>query len=145
MVEHRSPATGGGGAVVLDNGFFVIMRNPGDVKCRIRSVWVAMPPLGLGRQPQMSKTILPQKLGETIKDPVRSLLCLRAWMLWRARSVPAWLEARPERSRLFREEAERLFVDVKKLQPQAGGLLGHPTATQSFRDWAPDVSDALTP
>ena len=127
----------------MDNGYFSIVTNPGDVKCRIRALWVGKPPVGVGRQPTMSKTILPAKVGETIEDPVRSLLLLRAWMLWRARSVPAWLEARPERSRLFREEAERLFDDVKKLQPQADGLLGHPTASQSFRDWAPDISDAV--
>ena len=64
-------------------------------------------------------------------------------MLWRARSVPGWLVATPERSRLFCEEAEHLLRDANQLQPQADGLLGHPLASRSFRECVPDISEVV--
>ena len=85
----------------------------------------------------------PGKNGETIDDPVRSVMVLRAWMLWRARSVPGWVDAKPERARLFREEAEHLLRDVINLQPQDDGLMGHPHASQWLRDHVPDVCAAV--
>ena len=140
-----APATGGhaGGPTILDNAYFTITHNETDVKCRIRTVWHCKPPLGLGRLPTMSKTMSPGKNGETIDDPVRSVMVLRAWMLWRARSVPGWVDAKPERARLFREEAEHLLRDVINLQPQVDGLLGHPFSSQWLRDHVPDVCAAV--
>ena len=128
------PATGGksykpvtfgkGGPTIFDNGYFYIKGNELDVKMFIHDRWLVAPPVGIGRSPQMSKTITPSTVGETRADPVRSLLVLKAWMLGRARIHPGWIESNGARQRLFAEEADLVLAQVKRLQPQADGLLG---------------------
>ena len=55
----------------------------------------------------------------------------------------AKVDALPEPARLFREEADCLLRDVINFQPQTDGLLGHPWASQTLRDWVPDICAAL--
>eukprot|EP00974_Lingulodinium_polyedra_P129245 11209333-Lingulodinium_polyedra.AAC.1 len=63
-----------------------------------------------------------------------------AWMIWRTRFVPSWLEARRERARLFQTEVDRLLEDTQHLQPQSDGLLGHGGASQASRNWVPRIA-----
>jgi hypothetical protein len=58
-------------------------------------------------------------------------------MLWRARVAPGWVEGSASRQRLFREEEDQLYLEIKSLQPQKDGLLGNPSASKQLREWAP--------
>ena len=70
-------------------------------------------------------------------------MLLRAWMLWRARCVPGWVDGTKARRRLFDEEAERLYDDIRRLQPQTDGLLGNVVASSWCREWVPDIVGRL--
>ena len=133
----RRPATGG--PHVYDNGYFYIKGNALDVKILIHNTWVHDPPGGLGRVPAMSKTITPSRMGESREEAMRSMLLLRAWMLWRAKGVAGWIEKDCSRQRLFTEEEEKLYNDIKRMQPQGDGLLGNALASATLRDWVPDL------
>ena len=109
------------------------------MKIVIHPVWVHAPPQGMGRKPQMSKTLTPAHFGETRENPERSYFLLRAWMVWRARQH-GFATADAARKRLFDDEALRLERDVRRFQPQADGLLGHTQATHLFMSWVPDVA-----
>ena len=71
-------------------------------------------------------------------NPVRSLLLLRAWMLWRANDN-GWAEAKNGRKRQFQEDALYLVRDIIKLQTQGGGLLGNKNADQLLHSWVPNL------
>ena len=137
------PATGGSpdkpakhgksGPTIYDNGYFYIMGHERDLKMYIHDRWLVEPPVGLGRFPQMSKTISPWTVGETREKPRCSLLILKAWVICRARAHPGWIESNEARQRLFAEEADVLFHAVKRLQPQAEGLLANARASHFMR------------
>ena len=110
--------------------------------------WLVDPPVGIGRSKGKkggrhgrSKTCTPSTVVEERATPVRTLLFLKAWMLWRARIHPRWIESDGEgsRQRLFREEADLLLAAVKRLQPQKDGLLGNDFASRWMRVWVPDI------
>ena len=105
----------------------------------MHAVWRAEPPLGMGRQYKMSKTLTPANYGETRENPERSTFLLRAWMVWRARQN-GFAANDAARQRLFDDEAKRLELDVKRFQPQGDGLLGNTKATNLFTGWVPDVA-----
>ena len=108
----------------------------------IASRWCVPPPEGLGRHPTMSKTITAATVG-CGEDRTKSQLLLRAWMLWRVRYIPGWVENDKARHRLFIEETEALYDSIRRLQPQAHGLMGHPAASTMLHDWVPDVEARL--
>ena len=85
----------------------------------------------------MTKTIRPISVGETRDDPTRSMLCLKAWTLWRARNVARWLGVTAARQRAFEEEADLLYMALRGLQPQSDGVLGNETATDFFKTCLP--------
>ncbi len=105
----------------------------------IRDRWVADPPIGLGRYPTMSRTIKPSTVGEERSHPERSRLCCKAWMIWRARSQAGWIERDDSRVRLFREEADVLLKELKRLQPQSDGVLGNVEASKRMRFYVPHI------
>ena len=134
------PATyGKTGPSIFDNGFFFLKGNEFDLKMFIHQRWLIAPPKGLGRHPTMTKTLTPSTIGELRKDPVRTTILLKSWMVWRARGTPGWIDCCASRQRIFTEEAHRLLVDIKLIQPQADGLLGNAVATNMLREWVPDV------
>ena len=158
IVHKPVPATGGPSATgdlktvltksfahgkgkLFDNGYFYLHQLQGDAKCRmyIHEKWRMTPPLGLGRLPTMSKMITLPHVGDVSGKPVRATMLLRAWMIWRVRQHPDWLRCSESRTRLFTEEADRLLADVKRIQPQSDGLLGHDNGSTMFRAWVPDV------
>ena len=71
------------------------------------------------------------------------MLCLKAWMLWRAKSVAGWVDSTLARQRLFAEEEHQLYLAVQRLQPQADGLLGNELASRMLVGWAPGVVTRL--
>ena len=60
-------------------------------------------------------------------------------MLWRARKTPGWIESTGTRQRLFTEEVDLVFAQVKRLQPQADGLLGNRLASKRMREFVRDI------
>ena len=130
---------GKSGPTLYDNGYFFLKGHEFDLKMYIHDRWLADPPVGLGRTPQMTKTITPSTVGETREDLVRSLLLLKAWMLSRARVVPGWIESTGARQRLFAEEADAVLAGVKRLQPQADGVLGNAVASNMMQVFVPDL------
>ena len=60
-------------------------------------------------------------------------------MLWRARAVTGWVDSKDSRQRLFREEADQLLADVRRLQPQTDELLGNDLASSYLQKWVPDI------
>ena len=87
----------------------------------------------------MTKTITFTIIGETRENATCSTLLLKAWMLWRARMTPGWIESDGARVRLFREEADASVLAVKRTQPKKDGLLGNSVATRMLVDWVPDL------
>ena len=112
------PATGGSpdkpakhgksGPTIYDNGYFYIMGHERDLKMYIHDRWLVEPPRC-------------------------SLLILKAWVICRARAHPGWIESNEARQRRFTEEADVLFHAVKRLQPQAEGLLANARASHFMR------------
>jgi hypothetical protein len=141
-----APATGGkkSGASIFDNGYFYIKGHELDLRMYIFNKWMAPLPNGIGKLPTSTKTITPTLIGESREHPTRSLLLLKAWMLWRARGAPGWVEGSASRQRLFREEEDQLYLEIKSLQPQTDGLLGNPSASKLLREWAPQVVTLLS-
>ena len=149
------PATGGkpdkpvkvkggkSGPIIYDNGYFYIKSHELDLKMYIHDQWLVDPPEGIGRTPQMTKTITPKTIGENRDDPVRSLLILKAWMLERARNIPGWIGSDVNRQNLFTEEADLLLAGIKRLQPQKDRLLGNPVASKLMRESVPDIVDKI--
>jgi len=95
----------------------------------------------LGGTAHMSKQVTPRDLGEKRSQPVRSLLVLRAWALWRAH-INGWGNARSCRQKHFAEHEARLERDVKSLKAP-GGLLGDPVADAAFLEFAPAIAARL--
>ena len=122
-----------------DNTFFYISDNSGhpDVKIVMHSFGAHDPPGGMGSSAR-SRTLTPAHYGESRDDPVRSYILLRSWMVWRA-GLHGWSGAHPGRAREFAEESALLERDVRQLQPQPGGLLGHPAADSKLRMWVPEI------
>ena len=109
------------------------------VRCLVREQW-RQPPGGMGRS-AMTKTLTPRHYEEDCSDPVRSLLLLRGWALWRARQ-DGWATAQRGRARHFQEQATLLECDVKALGCRCK-LLGHRKANSMLRSWVPDIIERL--
>ena len=140
------PATGGKkpkyfqrGHTIYDNGYFLIRETQHYHIMHIQPQWLVAPPVGIGRSPTMSKTITFTTIGEIRENVTRCPLLLKAWMLWRARMTPGWIESDGARMRLFREEADAIVLAVKSMQPTNDGLLGNAVATRMLYDWVPDL------
>ena len=90
----------------------------------------------LGR---MTKTIRPISVGETRDDPTRSMLCLKAWIIWRARNAAGWVGACTARKRAIEDLEIQVYIELRGLQPQSDGVLGNKWATEHLQTWVPDV------
>ena len=125
-----------------DNGYFNILNNPDqtDVKIVMHSSWSHDPPGGMGSVGR-SRTLTPAHYGETRSCPTRSLLLLRAWMLWRV-NLNGWVYSDTGRQRHFEEEALVLERKIKALN-QTSKLLGNPKADALLRSWVPDIAARL--
>ena len=82
-------------------------------------------------------------MGETGELPTKAVLCLKAWMLWRAHFVAGWVDSVPARQRLFSETEHELYLAVQHLQPQEDRLLGNALASRMLVGWAPGVVTML--
>ena len=85
----------------------------------------------------MSKQVTPSEYHETRSDPVRSLLVLRGWALWRAR-IDGWANCRNCRRKHFVDREARLERDVKSLNAPCR-LRGHLSANAAFEVLCPAI------
>ena len=107
------------------------------VRIRVRSGWK----VSLGGTAPMSKQFDPTTFEETRTDPVRTILVLRAWSMWRAR-INRWGEGKKDRRTHFAEQEAFLERDVKCLNARCR-LLGHSVANAAFRECVPDIAKRL--
>ena len=128
------------GNVIWANKYFYIKGNKLDLKMHIYERFKAEAALG---KEQRTKTITPETIGEARASPTRTLLCLKAWMLWRVKWNIAWVESVPARQRLFEEEERQLCMEIRALQPTHDGLLGNDKAGSFLKDWVPDIVQQL--
>lgn len=108
----EKPATGGPsqtfrrrGVIPMwrDDYFWVCASTADFLHVRVRSQFGrTLEESGMGKS-RMSKQVTPRDYGEDRTNPVRSLLLLRAWALWRARK-DRWADARSCRATHFNEQ-----------------------------------------
>ena len=103
---RAKPATGGGrlstrGPPLWSNEYFTIAdtdASAGYLQARVRVLYNT-PVVGGGMgDAKLTKLVRPREFGEPFETPVRTLLVLRSWTVWRARHA-GWACARPETSR----------------------------------------------
>ena len=118
--------------------YFIVGDHPGEhVQIRVRKQHKKQ----LGGTAPMSKQVTPRDYGETRDDPVRSLLVLRGWALWRARQ-DGWGDLRGCRHKHFVEHEEMLERDVKCLKASCR-LLGNHAANAAFLSAVPAIAARL--
>ena len=94
---------------------------------------------GMGTRP-MSKLVRPSDNAETRENPVRSLLLLRAWAVWRAQ-LHGWADHCDRRKKYVADLADRLQRDIATLGAPCG-LLGN-LANAVLREVAPEIVERL--
>ena len=141
-------ATGGAGAVSCprpgllslwnDDYFWIWDSETEWIQMKIRSKFAQPAPIGMGGGTwPMSKRITPRDYGETRAEPVRSILILRAWAVWRAR-LDGWADERECRKTHFDEQEVLLERDVRALGAP-DRLLGNAEANALLRSFLPDL------
>ena len=96
---------------------------------------------GMGGAAAKQKQVRPGSYGEKLDDPVRTLLVLRGWALWRAR-VCDWATECPSRAEHFARHAALLERDVRSLNA-TDRLLGDTSANDAFAESVPDIAARL--
>ena len=96
----------------------------------------------MGRRPQMSRTLTPTHYGETGESPTRSLLLLRAWMLYRF-AQHGWAMAERGRKRQYEEDSAELLREIRELGC-ADRLLGNAAAIKLLQSWVPEMATTLS-
>ena len=88
---------------------------------------------------KLSKLLHPRNFDEPFDTPVRTLLVLRAWTVWRARHA-GFADARPEtlRKHIIDEEEACIERSVRALCEPCG-LLGNRAANKALTEVAPDL------
>ena len=132
---------GRSGPRIYDNGYFYLKGNAKFLIMHIHEEFTA--PTALGHQFRSKSISRRDTMGETGELPTKAVLCLKAWMLWRAKSVAGWVDSVLARQRLLAEEERQLYLAVQRVQPQEDDLLGHELASRMLEGWAPDVVTRL--
>ena len=87
---------------------------------------------------QLSKTLTPSHYGESNEYPIRSMMLLRAWSLWRG-NANGWSSQNVGRARYLEDEKTKLAHEIKKLGGQGDSLLGNAAADKLLKEWMPDL------
>ena len=127
-----------------ENQWFYITQTPGwtDVKCHMKTPFRNCLD-GMGWFGNFTKTMSPHMFGETVLEPTRTFLLLRAWAIWRVR-LGAWHREREGRSREVERQVARLTADIiAAASTPREPLLGSAEAQALLRKWLPDVAAAV--
>ena len=107
------------------------------VLIKINKNWLGKGGMGATQQ---SKTLTPSHYGESHENPIRSMMLLRAWSLWRA-TANGWSSKKVGRARFFDDQRKKFAHELKKFSAQTEGdsILGTSKADKLLRDWVPDL------
>jgi hypothetical protein len=127
----------GGTWSVYSNGYFTFTDNPQypDVKARAVDRWCNAECMGVAGK---SKTVVPEHFGEDRSAPHRSMLVLKAWMLWKA-NTNDFCNKRASRRRLFAKEAIDLRLAISSMSCAVAPTTGNEHADSMIRKWMPQV------
>ena len=147
---NAKPATGGGHGPctqrppLWNDEFFWIADGTAEfIQVRVRRQYnrpVMHGGMG-GGTATMTKLIHPREFGEPRDAPVRSLLLLRTWAVWRARQ-DGWADARSSRKHQTDEQEASVERAVRALDEPCR-LLGNEDANVVFQPIAPDMASRL--
>ena len=121
--------------------WFYITQTPGwlDVKIHIKSP-LRQVSTGMGTT-SMSKTLTAYHFGEIQDNPVRTMLLLRGWGIWRAR-LHGWAAQREGRIRDVAQQLGALEADVRRAdgrdEPKKP-LCEHERFHRALENWVPDL------
>ena len=94
----------------------------------------------MGGDAKLTNFNRPLEFGEAFETPVRTLLVLRSWTVWRARHA-GWACARPETSRKhIIDEEESCIERAVRALCEPCGLLGNRAANKALTEVAPTAS-----
>ena len=93
----------------------------------------------------MSKALSPHHYGETWEEPVKTIILLKCWGVWRARWI-GWCRQKDCRQREVSRQVERLTAEIISVQRAlpARPLLGSLAAETLLGKWVPDIVGSLT-
>jgi hypothetical protein len=125
---------------VWEDLWFYMTATPGftDIKMHLKTPFRT--PEQMGRF-QMSKALSPHHYGETVANPVKTRLLLRAWTIYRAR-MNGWAAARPGRGRHVASMMASLRDEIRSADSRkrpSMPLLEHPAAHKWLEKWVPDL------
>jgi hypothetical protein len=125
--------------VAYSNGYFTFTDNPdyGDVKVRVLERWCKPDLMGVTAK---SKTVVPSHFGEDRSAPHRSMLVLKAWMLWKA-NLKDFCNKRASRRRLFTMETVDLRSAIHSMSCATAPTTGNEAADTLIRQWMPQVME----
>lgn len=125
-----------GSNAVRSNGYFTFMDNKlcPDIEVVVVPRW---------RRPRLwhngdSKTLVPAHYGDSRNAPERTMLCLRAWMLFEA-SKNGFCDGRASRRQLFARETTSLREDILARSSAARPSTGNTAADNFIRAHAPAI------
>ena len=135
---ERGPRSAPGTWTVWSSPWLYISQTPGwtDMKCSMYGSFRNVT-TGMGTS-ALSKTLTPWHYGDTMDDPWRTLILLKAWALWRAR-YHGWVAARECRVREADMQSKSLIAQLRSAH---GGvavmpLLGSDKASRLLETWVP--------
>ena len=143
--EGTSPAATGASKMrrsgyqpLWEDPYFAVWSHPTLTFVRVimRDGWRSASPVGMGTA-NATRQVTPRHYQDSSSDPIRSVLLLRAWCLWRARQN-GWADAQRGRSRHFKEQAALLERDIKALGSHVG-FTGNRKADSMLESWVPDI------
>jgi hypothetical protein len=137
VIKVGKKAAAPGTFTVYSNGYFTFTDNPDypDVKVRALEKWCNADCMGAAAK---SKTVVPDHFGEDRSAPARSMLVLKAWMLWKAKTND-FCNKRASRRRLFAKEATDLRLAIISMSCAVAPTTGSERADSMIRKWMPQV------
>jgi hypothetical protein len=141
--EAKMPKKASGTYVVYTNSYFTFTDNRDfpDVKVRVLDRRCTKSFMGVSAK---SKTVVPTHFGEERTECKRSMLVLKAWILWKSRTND-FCNQRASRRRLFAKETLDLRNSVVAASSETAPTSGNATADSLIAQWAPLVLSPAVP
>ena len=122
---------------VLDHPWYTITDTTGGViRAQLKKCWATAAHMGVG---SVSKTLPPARYGDPREHPEKTMILLRAWVVWRA-CRDGWAMRTPGRQRQLDKDSQDLERDIRAIQgpTMSAPLLGNPSAHLQLVSWVPD-------